>query len=788
MSVVAICRLLSTVRCDHLSFEQLCLAFLAPWIPPLARPWPALLPSAMPRARFLSAVLRPFPGDSELEIAARRSLEEKLDKTDPDAPLLDEAAARFEAADARSPKLGRVLRWGLLVGAVATVFWPASLKMEREMSQAERIVSRIKRNPFESPPSSLTEEERESYIDFLFPGATLEQKLLLSANSTERAKALWQDRYPDDPAIYYHYVRRHLAKPGGLPTDFLATAERLDPDNGYAPFLAMAQFPQDAVKWKLPGGIESSVPPIQVGHSSATCTVEDENAFREAIEFFSLAASKSEFDDRRSEFLVRCLANLPPPQGDSGYMVRPVRTTWIGQELFRSHDIVSFVHFNRFAIARSTLSKESGDKKGLSGFARQWLDFMPIAVACESPTINQSIWQSTTASSGRRLLDDCRELGLDEEVARLEPPVLEARSLRVARIDSSEEKIQAILCRTGLLGRQDLYPCLEMIGNQLETAPMDLTADRLASYTIFESLIAHAGVVMFMLVAGICVFGWFRLGRLDRTMGRRLSEGLTPADWAWIVVGGIFVPLAWHGLATRIPAFHGRAIFLNIPIVKEYVFAKHPEFTNIVTTPAPINIIAILQCFATLFFIVTSVVWIAGRRVALRGRVLGFGRRRFSKWFGWTGPLAAALALPACALPAIVFDSGEIPESRHLLPAAILLGYAALWLLVVFGRAVFGLPSRGLERATVARALVPAFLCAAIAVGVAGRFAAAEHRHWLALDPFGVADPQYGGITKYEYRTTRWLQERLLSSFRDGTAPKTPSSNTSSLGAPPSAN
>jgi hypothetical protein len=91
-----------------------------------------------------------------------------------------------------------------------------------------------------------------------------------------------------------------------------------------------------------------------------------------------------------------------------------------------------------------------------------------------------------------------------------------------------------------------------------------------------------------------------------------------------------------------------------------------------------------------------------------------------------------------------------------------------LWLLVVLARAALGRPAHGLERATVARVLVSGFLCAAIAIGIAGRFAAAEHRHWMALDPFGVVAPQYNGVTKYEYLTTRWLQERLLSSFRDG--------------------
>ena len=263
--------------------------------------------------------------------------------------------------------------------------------------------------------------------------------------------------------------------------------------------------------------------------------------------------------------------------------------------------------------------------------------------------------------------------------------------------------------------------------------------------------------------------GWFRWGGLGRVLGKRMAAGLTAADWAWIAGLGVLLPLIWHGFFTRVPAFHGRDIFFGAELADKLSASKLPDPVEYLVAPVFLgNSIGLAQCLGTLLFILTSVVWVAGWRVALRGRVLGFGGRRTGKWFGWTGPFAAALSLPATALPAIEFGRGGVPERGDLLPAAVLLGYAVLWLLVVLVRAAFlGRPDRGLERATVARVLVPAFLCAAIATGIAGRLAAAEHRRWLARDPLGVISEQYDGLTKYEFLATRMIREKLLAAFRE---------------------
>ncbi len=714
----------------------------------------------MIRSRLVAAVLRSFSGNVELEAAARRSLEEKLGETDPDDLLVEEAAERFDAAAARAPKFGRLLRLALLAGVLGVVFWPPAIKSERDMFLAEKLGRRLASSPFDLP-GPLAPKERDRVVGFLFPSAEAEQKLLLSADSATSAEVLWRQHFPDDPAIYYHFVRQQMGENGKLPEDFLATAGRLDPDNAYAPLLAAAKLSRKAVRYCLAPPGDSSKPLIQ--KPLKTCAVKDEKAYRKALGLFALASEKTRLDDGRANFFARCLENQPPPGEDSTFMLRKLRCVWYFLYLSDSSDIIAYTGLEDLIITRAAELKAAGDKEGLAEFAEQWLDFVPKAASSKPFMINSLIWRYFIASTGRHLLAYCRELGLDEEAVRLKPMVVAACEMIDARRDASDQENAAVLLRAGILGFDEIPMLLNVIGNQLPVDAADLTADRLASYTLFEWLVAHGGVVVLVFGAGFCLLGWFRWGGLGRTLGKRMAEGLTPRDWAWILGLGILAPLAWHGVVTRIPAFHARDIFFHIPIEKKYLFSTTPVIVNVIEEHSPLNIIGILQCLSTLILLATATVRVASWRVAKRGRVFGFGRKRFASWFAWTGPLAAALALPACGIPAMVFAAGGAPEPRQLLPAAALLGYAVLWLLVVSGRAAFGLPSRGLERAITARVLVPAILMAAVALGVAGRLAAAEHRHWMARTPFGVLSPRYDGVTKYEHLATRWIQEQLLS-------------------------
>lgn len=67
------------------------------------------------------------------------------------------------------------------------------------------------------------------------------------ADQAEQMRPLWESE-PTNPAFYAEYVRHYLGEKKQLPPDFLSTAARLDPDNGWFTALAAAVEAEDAVK------------------------------------------------------------------------------------------------------------------------------------------------------------------------------------------------------------------------------------------------------------------------------------------------------------------------------------------------------------------------------------------------------------------------------------------------------------------------------------------------------------------------------------------------------------
>lgn len=67
------------------------------------------------------------------------------------------------------------------------------------------------------------------------------------ADQAEQMRPLWESE-PTNPAFYAEYVRHYLGEKKQLPPDFLSTAARIDPDNGWFTALAAAVEAEDAVK------------------------------------------------------------------------------------------------------------------------------------------------------------------------------------------------------------------------------------------------------------------------------------------------------------------------------------------------------------------------------------------------------------------------------------------------------------------------------------------------------------------------------------------------------------
>jgi hypothetical protein len=307
-------------------------------------------------------------------------------------------------------------------------------------------------------------------------------------------------------------------------------------------------------------------------------------------------------------------------------------------------------------------------------------------------------------------------------------------------------------------------------GGVCESDPTVLVPGRLADYCNFEWVALRGAGLGVLLLAGIVGLFWRFMSHPSWYFGKRLSGSLDALDWAWILGCGVFLPLIWHGMVTRLPAFGARELSLDAI-----------EFIQ-----------PVLQELATLFLILASTIQALRWRLARRLAVFGFGCRRFA-WFWWLPVAGAALALPLASLPVFVSESwsrsflvslfsrvgsgavstgslGKLPVLLPLVPSALLLLILFFWMLGFFFGVFIGRPKRTPFRA--AASYVFASACAPVVLVlafVASPLVKMEFRHWLFRD-IPVARPEWNGLGKYEYLKSKRIQEQMARALESAEA------------------
>jgi hypothetical protein len=233
-----------------------------------------------PAERFLTAATAPLGDNAELQVMARRELEECL--VDGDAEALTSAAERLEETKARGWKW----KFGFfsLVAIVSIISLGLAGRTAVLLREARGIA-----DPFSHGSSSEKRVENS-----LSKGLTADQRLLLFGDTSEslpseRMKALW-DSDPENPAYFADYSIRFIRDHKRLPPDFLATAARLDPENAWFTLTASAGIAKGAVEKKpissrarKPGALDEY-------------TILDATRFGESLDLLGKAAEQTRFD------------------------------------------------------------------------------------------------------------------------------------------------------------------------------------------------------------------------------------------------------------------------------------------------------------------------------------------------------------------------------------------------------------------------------------------------------------------------------------------------------------
>ncbi|WP_193210862.1 hypothetical protein [Luteolibacter marinus] len=656
-----------------------------------------------PAERFIDAVVRPLGDNAELEIAARNELAALISG---DEESLERAARQLESA-------GRVRwsGWKIALYAVTFVMSLVSLEVARRGAVVARKLSEI--------AMGTTGDTR----DLPARRMSAEDCLLLFGDTSkhlksERMKVLW-DAAPDNPAYFAEYSILHRIDHDSLPPDFLATAERLDPDNAWFTLMAASAVGKDAVtRLKLTGKERKN------GALPGSRLV-DEDRYREALELVAKAASQSRFDSYQDDLIAKRIPLLPK-RTDLVSQILPIAyLAGSPADTIRFRSIVDVVDAECAALAAN------GDAEGLVDLAAKWEACLGLWSEADSGSlVDPMVLKVCIHAHAKRMADAAGKLGLEEVQARwaaVDEQLTQEKEARDRHGDRSLRMKGGIFA--GL--------ALPAVANQSVSAPIitdeDLRPGRLVDHELFGRVFSSFIWLVLGLMASAAAFYRMRASLLVRRLSLRFEALFRPADWLWVMGGGIVLPFAFYQVVYRLTPFGAR----DWSVTASGFMVPGGQFSSM-----------------GMLMIVMPVL-IARWRLGARGDALGFRKAR--SWAGWGAVVCGALAIPVFGMS---FKSGEASESVTK-AAAVLLGVLMLAWLAVGMRAVFGRKAELMRRLTMTRILVPAYVSGMLLMVTSMPVYHALEKHWLAQDRLMEITPESPGWTRYEYQVAQAMRAEL---------------------------
>lgn len=673
-----------------------------------------------PPERFIDAVVSPLDDNAEMQVAARHHLAEAIADASPDSgDSLENAAATLEQRD-RSRFLSRwkvgwyaltgivsALVLGLLAASVVTM-WPAYRMLAGALYFAPLMA-----NP------KMDDDKLAGHL-------TPEQRLLLLGDTTrsdkvERFKGLWESD-PTNPAYYADYAVIHIAERRTLPPDFLETARKLDPDNGW--FIAMAAA--DAANL----AIDSRSRPTSATPGGVKLRVIKDPAKRdEALALLNEASTKPRYESYQATMLEKRIPLLPP------------RTDTVDQCVPMAHLVeLSFSNFQTralgdlVAIQAADLAK-AGDREGFEKSLRAWRSFTEGVARSRNSYVVEGLLATVMFRAPVKAQQQAAiDLGLPDEAARLK--ALDDRfEARKNQLSHSDPPMPWIRDRANIFGAMAFPVLARQTLRPPEIDPAALKPGRLADHAFAGRVLALGAWAVLGLAMIVMGLYRFRGSALTRRLSARLAELLTPSDHAWIIGMGIVLPALYYLGIYRLTPLGCRDWGLAAS-----AFAV--PFGQFVTMLSLMLVLPVLLVRA---------------RLNQRAGAAGL-RAKPSRWpWSWIAVTLAAAALPTFGIALV---KGGNPETM-LIIAAALLGTLHLYWIVGALRALFSKQASLLRRMILSRAVIPAYAAAMILMMLAMPLYHIEERHWFARDEFSrlsVAKPSY---TPYEYEVTQALQEEL---------------------------
>ena len=683
----------------------------------------------VPADAFLDAAVRSFDDNAELQVIAKRELQEALHHAPDRGEPLDALARRFDRADAKPRH-----RWRLVLGSAAVVslalaVWTlAGLFAQRDEFLWLRGMVSSDFDALEMP------------ADKIVRGLSPQDRLLQMGDPDarpggDRMKGLWESD-PANPAYLAEHARWQVKEEKTLPPELLAEALRLEPDNGYIHYLAAIA--------ESPGAVQSLDVPRKRGEPRPPTIYEvtDDAKWRKTLDHLHAAAMAPRFEGYENELLSRRLPLLSP--ADDILSIAP-----LCHYLFMD-GIVSVNGFRLYEVisAKAQACRTQGDREGFLKLVESWDRLFGRLTADGRLTLlNLLILRSSAGAPLDGLIATAEDLELADMAVRLRE-----RKEKLSRDHSplhkamhfEEAKNQEALY--GSYFHQQSFP-LEMPGEG------KLRPGRLAEYALLDRLAAIAGWGVLALAAVAVAIYRFRGSILVRCLSGRLAMLAGPRDLLHVALVGAGLPYLLALAVIHFTPLGSRAWSLSTQ--GGSILAGQLASVLLVMLLLPPLVAR------------TYLTRRAGRAALAAGPPVA----------GWLAVIAAGAALPVfglaqwMTLPEPLMEGGDFCSGRSMIEldtgrasdpgqgwlwaGASLLAIALLIGMAGILRGLFSRRRNLLRRLVLARLVFPAYVAGALMFAVAMPLYHAVERHWFALDTTTTFLPENWGLTPAEAELVR---------------------------------
>lgn len=664
-----------------------------------------------PAERFIAAATAPLGDNAELQVMARRELEECLV-----CGVGEGLAEATEALKEASPRRGWTIALFAVMAFVSVV--PLVL-LGANSTVIDGMQSILSAGSLGGTPWVPNESD-----DRLSEDLSPQQRLLLLGDTSktspaERFKALW-DSDPGNPAYFAEYSLHFIQEHESLPPDFLITAGLLDPDNAWFTLMAAGMTAKDAVR----RGRQSRVQRDQ--GAPHDYQILDPKRLDESIRLLESAARQPCFQIYQADLLAERMALLPQ------------RTDFVSQlpSLVYLTDLPSgFINLRHAADAADAAAwraADRGDAEGLRRIAATWEPCLRRMVEAENSDLIHGLVARTMLQSTANRYGRTRLPGIEDLNQRWQPIAERMQAEREER--DRREWNDDLRLKGGFLAGFFAHTTTRQLQSPIPITDADLKPGRMVDHELFARVSAAVVWLVFGLMLLASALYRQRASMLVRCLSGRLESLLKPADWAWILGAGVMLPFLFH-----------LAIYRLTPLgARDWSIA------------ASAFLIPAGQVAAMGFLMIVLPVLVARWRLGKRGSMLGW--RKGHAWPGWTAVTCGALSLPLFGLS---FANGKGSETVMVI-AAGLLGILVLTWLVLGLRAVFSKRPALLRRVTLSRTLVPAYALGMLLMAASMPLYHAAEKRWLARDRLMEITPEAPALSRYEWEVAQAMRAELL--------------------------